>query len=63
MTSFSQQDLYDAFWSLHGIDFAPKCLHRNVWNNSKERTFVFLQEENSAVCAPHSFILGLNSSI
>lgn len=54
MTSFSQQDLCDVFWSLLGIDFAPKCLHRNVQNNRKEKTFVFLQEEKSAACAPHS---------
>jgi len=28
MTNFSQKDMYDAFWSLHIIGLAVKCLHR-----------------------------------
>lgn len=28
ITNFSQKDIDDAFWSLHGIGLALKCLHR-----------------------------------
>lgn len=28
MANLSQKDIYDAFWSLHGIGLALKCLYK-----------------------------------